>query len=225
MKHVLYVLAFTFSLNILSQGDNSAINTLKLENSQQEGGLVGSIEKTPKEISGSYHLFKGWNNHGLIHAKNDKYYKIKNINFNIKNNFFEYKNDKDSIVGFDLNGSEILVNSKRFKSFHFNKTNDDKIFEIIWDNDLFILLKDYSTEVKKIKPEGYKDFSSDKYIVRKTYYLIKDNKIGKFKLSKKNVLGLLKLNSESIEKYVKQNKLSYKKDKDLKIIFDYYNSL
>ena len=118
-----------------------------------------------------------------------------------------------------------MVNSKRFKSFHFNKTNDDKIFEIIWDGDLFALLKDYSTEIKTIKPEGYKDFSSDKYIVRKSYYLIKDNKIEKFKLSKKNVLSLLKLNHKGVEKYVKQNKMSYKKDKDLKKIFDYYNSL
>jgi len=225
MKLFLCVLVFTFSFKGFCQADNLS-NASSIEtNRQLEGGLVGNVEKSIKEISGSYHLFKGWNNHGLIYAKNNKYYKIRNVNFNIKNNVFEYKNEKDSIIGFDLNGSEITINSRKFKSYYFKTTNDNKIFEVIYENELFTLLKDYNSEVKIIKPEGYKDFSKDKYIVHRAYYLIRDNKIEKFQLNKRNILKLLNINADAIKKYVKQNNLVFKKDRDLKKIFDYHNSL
>ena len=226
MKFISFIIAFISSFSILSQADNSSVNALKIEaNSKLEGGLIGNIEKSTKEVSGSYHLFIGWNNHGIIHAENGRSYRIKNVNFNIKNRIFEYKNEQDSIIGFDLNGAEIEINLRKFKSFYFKKTNDNKIFEIIYHSDLFVLLKDYSSEIKIIKPEGYKDFSINEYIIRKAYYLIKDNKIEKFKLKKRNILSLLNNNSGNIEKYIKLNRLSYKKEEDLKKIFNYYKSL
>jgi len=226
MKCILFIAVFISSFSVLSQTDNSSINALKLEtNNELEGGLIGNIEKSTKEVSGSYHLFRGWNNHGIIHATNGKSYRLKNVNFNIKNRVFEYKNEQDSIIGFDLNGAAIIINSRKFKSFYFKKTNDNKIFEIVYNSDLFVLLKDYSSEVKIIKPEGYRDYSKNEYIIRKAYYVLKDNKIEPFKLKKRNILSLLNNNSDTIEKYIRKNRLSYKKEEDLKEMFKYLKSL
>jgi len=45
------------------------------------------------------------------------------------------------------------------------------------------------------------------------------------KLKKKTLLPLFKDKANAIGVFVKQNKLSYKKDMDLKKVFDYYKSL
>lgn len=66
--------------------------------------------------------------------------------------------------------------------------------------------------VKKMKP-------------METYFIINNNKLIKIKREKNVIYPILSPNKTEIEIYVSSNKLSLKKDSDLSILFDHFNSL
>ena len=64
----------------------------------------------------------------------------------------------------------------------------------------------------------------DRYIRSSDYFIIKNNKIKPCRLKKKSILKALGVNPKSTAKintFTKENKLSFKSEEDLKIIFDF----
>lgn len=57
------------------------------------------------------------------------------------------------------------------------------------------------------------------------YYVMKNNTLQQIKLGKAEILGVLSDKKQQVEAYVDKNNLSFKRDKDVAIIFNYYNSL
>lgn len=57
------------------------------------------------------------------------------------------------------------------------------------------------------------------------YYLLKDNKLAKFKPVQKNVMAALSDKGENVRAFIISNKIDFKSDRDLARLFNYYNSL
>ena len=184
------------------------------------------IPKEDNKIEGSVYVFEGWNNEGLLQV-DDSAYKLSNINFNMRTNSIETKVGRDSVYIFDLaNVEHALINNRKFKSHYFPKDRKDKIFEQLHEGSDFEILKGYEVGIRKaeIDPTMVKKRVS-KYFTTKTYYVKRGIDIKKFSLKKKEILPLFGSKSKDVVAFVKENKLSYKKDEDLKKIFKYYSTL
>lgn len=228
MKAFLFLLLSFFSALTFSQkNDKSTVdNFKKLRTTHPSSGYFFN---PPREVKGSYHVFRGWNNDGIITSINGETFLIKNINLNIKNNRYESKVNDDSVYAFDShNLKSVVINSRKFESFVAPKKKEHKIYEVIAKKKAFTLLKDYEIDVKindhehdplMLKP------NIDEYVIRSFYYIKRKENIQKFKLNKKNILGLIaKEDKKTFEDYVKRNELSYKKDEDIKkMLMDFKN--
>ncbi|MEN8122890.1 MAG: hypothetical protein ABFS35_21300, partial [Bacteroidota bacterium] len=64
-----------------------------------------------------------------------------------------------------------------------------------------------------------------KYKKKESFFFQKDNKIQSFLMKKKIILRILEDKNDEINRYVKNNKLSFRKEEDVILIFRYYNEL
>ena len=112
---------------------------------------------------------------------------------------------------------------------------DNKKFEII-DNQFYQRISKGNLNIFKkydIKiVEGVKDaiskikMTDDRYVIQEKYYLKRGLELEKIKISKKRIFKLFKdEQKKKVKKYVKENSLKFKKEKDLIKILSYYNSI
>ncbi len=182
-------------------------------------------KKTPN-IKGNIHAFKSWDNRGVLNV-DKKAYRLNNVNFNIWTNTIESQVGKDSIYIFDLaNVNYASINNRKFKSFYFSKKNKNQIFEVLHDGEDIQVLKYYEIEIKRGEVDPLMvEKKMAKFLITKSYYIKEGINIKKIALKKKNILPLFKDKSNQVSQFVKENNLSYKKEKDLKKIFNYYRSI
>ncbi|RLD26920.1 MAG: hypothetical protein DRI75_10725 [Bacteroidetes bacterium] len=173
-------------------------------------------------LDGSVYLFDNWENKGVIVVGN-KRYAVPNINFHINQDLFLTKMENDSTFVYDFKGiDKIIVNSRAFKSIYNTAEGKNKIYEIVYGSKDLILLKRYSVKLIQASPNPMVNRTKSKIKRSSNYYLMKDGGVIPFKLKKSNILNLI--NSEQtqrLEQYVKDYKLSYKKEKDVNKILDY----
>ena len=184
------------------------------------------IPKPDYKIEGSVYAFERWDNKGLLQVDKSAY-KLSNINFNMRTNSIEAKVGKDSVYIFDLaNVEHAFINNRKFKSYYFAKDRKDRIFEQLHEDKEFDILIGYEVGVRKaeIDPTMVKKQVS-KYFTTKTYYIKRGIDIKPLRLKKKEILPLFGSKSNDVAIFVKENKLSYKKDYDLKKIFSYFQNL
>jgi len=185
-----------------------------------------SVVKSKYILKGSYHVFPTWKNNGILRMDN-KTYRINGVNLNVKTDNLEAKIPGDSIFIFNFSKAEYAkINNRTFKSLFFFKENKNKVVEVIYEGSQFKLYKKYEVaiELGRVDPLMVKK-KVNKYYLNSKYYLKTDNGFKEITLKKKNILPLFKDKSSDVYKYIKTNKLSYKKDRDLKKIFKYYKSL
>ena len=215
--------SFIFSQNIDPNTGSSRLGNLS-NMSNFSGGSIVFNKKS--EIKGNIHLFEKWSNTGVINI-DGKNYKLLNINYNMRTDNFESQVGKDSVFILDnSNVNHLYINNKRFENFYFSRINKNKNFEVIHDGKEFKLIKGFEIGVKygETDPLMVKK-KVDKYFTTKSYYLMRGIDINDIGLKKKVILTLFKDKKDLVGKFVKENKLSYKKDADLKKIFKYYDSL
>ncbi len=227
MKILFFIISFFYTTVFFCQNTNTdnGPGLVGLGNmSQFSGGNI--FFNKPTNLKGDIHVFSQWKNKGVIRIDN-KDYRLGNINFNIKTNNFESQVGKDSVFILDIaNVNHVYINNRKFKSFYFAKKKSDKSFEIIYDGDDFKLLKGYEVGIKYGETDPLMVRKKvDTYFITKTHYIRKGTDIQEITLKKKKIVSLFKDKTDLINKFVKENKLSYKKEIDLKKIFNYYNSL
>ena len=116
--------------------------------------------------------------------------------------------------------------SKKYK-YHFYK-NENKFFEVLLESDeeKVSVLKGYHIRIIPKSNMGMLNRPYDKITKDQKFYILKGAEIKQLKLKKKEVFRLMKVELQNdVKKYIKKNKLSYKKEKELVEIFKYYNSL
>ncbi len=203
------------------QSMNTKLRTL-LEEAKLDIGTVNEIVKNKKEF-----LFDEWASEAVVVVENKRYI-FPNVNYNMNNDSFITRINKDS--AFILNSNlfdKVIINQKIFKSFYDSSKNSEGIYEVIFEKEkISIVKKHYLSVMEKSKDIMLSQSEPD--IRKKSKYLLYNNEnkvFSRFKLRKKEILGLIeKSNISKIEEFVKSEKLSYKREEDVKKIFR-YNSL
>ena len=178
------------------------------------------------ETSGSKFLAKKWNNQGVIRTLRKKQIVVSNINYEVEAGAFALQ-AKESI--YLLDGSkygEIIFNGRSFKNLYNPISKSTRFLEVIAENDEFTLVKDYYLDIRETEATpGYGQKATKTYVKKSRYYIMTGERFEEFKLKKSSVLELLSNNSSAVSDYVKSNKLSYKKDDDLKKMIAFHQTL
>ena len=175
---------------------------------------------------GSVYLFDSWDNSGVIIVGENRFVTT-NINLHINQDKFMTQLDNDSTFVFDFKGiDKVLIGGRTFKSFYNSKEGKNKIMEVTFENEQLKLLKGFSVSFVEGSENPMLSRSRNKIKLSTKYYLYKNGTLSHFKLKKKDILNLYSGNHVSeIEAYIKRNRLSYKKEKDLVKILQYASSL
>ena len=185
--------------------------------------LLGKPTNTGK-IEGSALLFEKWDNDGII-VMGDKSYRLNNLNYDINQDAFLSKIDEDSTFVFDFtNIDKVVINDKLFKQYYSPSQQKSKIYEVIFENGDFSLLKGYFVVVIEGSPDPMLHRPNSKIRKKSDYFIMKDNIIEPFKWNKKSIAGLVEDNKkEDFEKYVKKNKLSYNDESDVSLVLKFFS--
>ncbi len=180
--------------------------------------------RNPKRIvDGTFYLFEDWKNHAVIYVTGNQSFVLKNINLNLKRNVFETRVAMDSIFTFNFNNiDKFIVNNKVYKNFYYNE--DNRVYEMIFESDKLSLLKGFKVELIEGSANPMLNRSRDKYVRRHDYFIKSDNTIKPFKLKRSKIKKLMGDDTEKLKKietYIKNNKLSYKKEDDVRKILEY----
>lgn len=220
---ILYIT--TLSAQNESIDNPEMISVFKSAHSSTNASFGSSVYfVNPKRlIDGSVYLFDDWNNRAIIYTTNHEKYALYNINLNIKRNSFESKVGNDSLFSFSFNNIEkFVINNRVFINYYWD--NDNRVYEEIAKNKDFEILKGFNIKYVEGSSNPMLNRKNDKYIRNETYYVRKNNKIAFLNLKKSRILKLLELDDEKEAKvlnYADENKLSFKKEEDLKKIFEY----
>ncbi|CAM1361715.1 exported protein of unknown function [Tenacibaculum soleae] len=224
--------------NCLSQSNNSGIGMNYMpDNIKQNTIFIGVDDRFPtflnnkenkeKKISGT--IFFSENNSKLIvFLKNKKKYHFDNGNYNVKTNDFVVSIENDSLFIFDTKNVDYFrFKGEKFKKY-FYKDGVKRFFSVLTEkNNKNILLKGYFIKIQpgQINSLTKVKLTNDKYSIKYKYYLKKGDDIKEIKLKKREILKALNKKREKIINYVDKKDLSFKKEKDVIKIFNYYNSI
>lgn len=190
-----------------------------------DGANIGStslVINPPKNIEGSLYLFEQWNNKGVFVTSEDRKLLIRNINFNIDQGVFESEISKDTVFTFSFdNVDRVFVNSREFKARFIPAKGLYDVYEVIFENDDFAILKKWFIDIKEGSDNPMVNRQS-RYVHRSNYYLERNGNVELFKFKKKNLLKLAGNKADEIEAYAKQYKLSFKKEIDVSRMFSYH---
>lgn len=174
-------------------------------------------------IKGSIFLFEEWNNRLTLLGIDKKVYNFNsNTNYNVLTDEFIVRTNDTLYTLNDMNVDHIS-----FKGLKFRKMNNG-YFNLLTEGKLE-LLKKYSLLVNQspVDPISKEKIGSDSYKLSSKFFYMKDktNMLG-FNLNKRSLLNLMDINKrKTIIKFSKERKLSFKKEKDVIKIINYYNSL
>ncbi|PTM07681.1 MAG: hypothetical protein DA407_10200 [Bacteroidetes bacterium] len=217
----------TISSALAQNNDNIVNNTAatmdQASNAGQSSyGASAYFVNPARAVDGTVYLFEDWNNAGVIYAANQRF-SLKNINLNIQRNSFESKVGQDSLFSFNFNNVEkFVINGRTFKNYYWE--DDNRVYEIIYESENWSIIKGFKIVEVTGSANPMLNRSRDR-MVRKMFYYLKDDKgIHSLILKRKKILKLVKGDGKDIEKtanFAKANKLSYKKEEDLRKILEY----
>jgi hypothetical protein len=203
--------------------------TEELLNEESDRGLVGGINDLwlyntvrsgNEEITGNPFLYENWNNAGVVYSEGVAH-SISKLNYNMYSDEVAELKSANEVFVFDKAAIDSLVISGR----HFKKLNGS-FYEVISKGDKLSLLKQHSTRVQKGQFNPTDGTTTPSRLVRMDdYFTYQSGKIDKFKASKGSVMDLFADKQGDVKKLIKDEKLSFKKDEDLKRMFDFYNNL
>lgn len=231
MRNLMILCCFATALHGQVEGISVVNNVLaSVASFGPDGANIGNgalIFNPPRPIEGTVYIYDNWSNSAIIEtSKGTKLRLTSNLNFNARRNAFESKMGKDSIFTFDFTNIErMVVNNKTFKNVYSPIDGGYRIFEIIVENDNFVIYKDYEIDIKEGNPNPLLARANDKYVMRGTYYVKKGNNFRKFKMRKSDFLKLAGKKSDDLEAFAKKNKLSFRNEEDLEKIASFYTSL
>jgi len=232
MKNLMYCLILFFSIHSFGQ----LITSGPLDNKQVvDSNRLNDIwelrfskqDPVKVEIDGSLYLFDTWENFGWIEHDNKKY-TLKDVNYNILMDQFEYKISNDSVFIFDNNIDLIYLANKNFKKYYLDANTGHKYCEVLYEGSNYSLLKKYDVRLREAGPNPLMlKGNSNEFVKSKKYYINNNvtNTLLPIKLKKNNIVALFSNKENDIKSYIKKNKISYKNENDLVKIFKYYDSL
>jgi len=156
---------------------------------------------------------------------NEKLYKKYAIIYNAYNDEIEVKSDNNNFV---LSKEEyISVVKKTYKYVYYNHNQNKGYFVVFNKGEIALLLKAKKKIKKAVEPKsGLGSYVPPKFINDYKYFIRNERgTLRTIKLKKKDILKVLGDKKEEVSKFVSSKKLSFKKEKDVIKIIDFYNTL
>lgn len=225
MKICWTITIFLFSNFLFAQYDVDVIGNQAITNTS---GLWVINKNSNGKIKGSFMLFEGSNMYGVISTKQGRKLKVPNLNYNVKQDQIEAKISNDSVFIFDPGKIDMVqINNKLFKRYEGSELFRDGYFEIVASSKEMDMLKKYSVSVKEgvINPLTRQKQSQDTYVIKTKYFIHSHNAINEISLKKGKILKIFEEDSDKMKEYINENNLSIKEEGDLKLIFNYHNTL
>tara|TARA_R110000868_G_scaffold21640_12_gene89894 strand:- start:41540 stop:42223 length:684 start_codon:yes stop_codon:yes gene_type:complete len=222
-------LFITFFGTLLSFGQFSGANTRYFDQ-VKSSLLIDSFKYQKTTKNDNFYLFDTWSNPSQI-IQNNKIYKLNTLNYNIRNDRFEAKFEKDSV--FVLNSPKdviIKINNKKFIRFIHPETQRLTFFECIADFNGESLLIGYGLKIEKgvINPLTKEANGPDILAKKEDYFYTNGitNNLQKVKLNKKTICNLIDEEKlTELKKFIKTNRLKYNRVSDVSKILEFYNSI
>ncbi|OSY88450.1 hypothetical protein WH52_06765 [Tenacibaculum holothuriorum] len=204
-------------------------NTVGFIDDLTRGQIIGFRvkNKTKKEIlEGDKFLYKEWNNKLMLYTTDNKSYRFNNSNYDFVEDAFSIMISKDSVFNFNNDRIKFVrLNNKTFKKLVYKSTNH--FYEVLTKGSIsFYKRFTYKIRKGKVDPFSKEKISKDKIVMRKKYFILKNNYLQELRLKKNDLFKYFddeKLNL--IKRYAKENNLSCKKEKGVIKILKYVNTL
>ncbi|MEP3837942.1 MAG: hypothetical protein ABJM36_09850 [Algibacter sp.] len=240
MKGLFFIVSILLSISAFSQsseivsGGTSASNMYggtQVNAGANSGFWIKSGSGNTK-LEGSYYLFNTWANNAAFYLLANEGYKVPKVNFNVRFNRFEANmsnnGSNDSIFAFDSKTiKQVTLGSKLFVKKQVAGKGNNYFLEMIEEGEGLTLLKSYNTSIipGTVNPMTQQKLKADKIEINSSYYVERDGNLEEVKLKKSTVLKLMANKKEEIKEFLKDSSISFKKDSDIKKIFNYYNSI
>lgn len=177
---------------------------------------------------GSRYLYDTWDRTSKIIFSNGKELKLKNINFNLKENRFETETLGDTLFIFNNEKVKMVYTStETFIKMYNPKTHEAGFFESLLEVNKVSLFKLPELHVAKGVLNPLTQETTPDVLTRiSTYFYSKNNSnLEELKLKKKHFLKAFSDKKSEINNFVKDNKLNYDSEEDIIKILTFYNSL
>ena len=175
---------------------------------------------------GSFLLFETWENRGILVLGEEKL-AVSNINFHVDEEKFISDMENDSTFVYDFKGiNRIIVNDRPFISMYNSSENRNKVYEVISEGEKISLMKNYYSRVTPGSANPMVNRSRNKINLGSNYFVMINGGLLPFNGKKSGLKKIFSPDKVSkIEAHVKSYKYSYKKEEDLKKIFEFINTL
>lgn len=211
-----FSLLFISYLNIHGQGYSNEFQRTFVN----DGEYLKYFDKDKNNIKGTPFVFNTFIDQATLIGIDGKRYLINGVNVDAFSNKFISKITNDSVYVFNLVNKAIIDKRK------FDKI-EGKIYEVIYEKEKDKILKYF--KIKKNKPVIHQMSGSiikpERFTKIIKYYLFKNSTLTSFKPKKKSILKIMNDKKDEVKSFVKKNDLSFKKEEDLKKIFNYYYNL
>jgi len=236
---IITLLFLTLSFVGHSQSSNTNVsdnNALALQgitggNNNGGNGVYGTAMRfvnPPRTIDGSIYLFNNWKNYPVVvKSKDNKIFTLDNVNFNLRTNRLVTKISQDSIFVLNMKSIETVdIQGKVFKKV--DTEIGSRIFEVIYESEKVSLLNFHSVKLVEGSVNPMLSRKTDKLVHKEVYYVLNDQGINELRLKKKSILNSFASNDNeknSLLKYFLENKLSFKKIDDVKVVLNNLNTI
>jgi len=157
---------------------------------------------------------------------------VQNLRYNAYDDEMEFKEGEDVYFTNKEDGLKIDFPAlkKTYQCLNYSYDNKSRFgyLVLLVDNPKYSLFKKEKVELLKGEksPNAYSKDANDYYAKEKDVYLIKkDNTFSKLPKNQKEFINDFSLNKTEFDKFIKNNKLNFYKEEDLKKIITYLNSL
>ena len=214
-KYIMFLSAILVSGGLSAQNGLKMGRTSAVQNFDESSFFSSSAAKA----EGSVYLYKDWDKSAIVHPKEGQKIVLNKANYNIQDGVFQ-SYVGDSLFTFRINNIEkVVLNNKTYKNVYRNGKNN--VYEVIYESDNISIYKEYRVEIIAASNDPMVSRTSNKYSQNKSYYSKVGSNYTSFRLNKKGVLELLDEEDKTdIQKFVKKNKLSFKRENDLVKIFN-----
>ena len=179
-----------------------------------------------RHLEGSIFLFDNEDHPGRVYIDN-KVYKMENINYNIENDQFFTKIENDSVFIYTFETiDKISIKNREFKEIYDPYLNKESVFEIIYEGDNISLFKKHTVRFIAGSDNPMVNRSSSEFKQKQRYYIEQGKNISKLNLKKSSILNLFDTKSRiKVKDYIRDNKLSLKKEYDLRKLIYFCNTI
>lgn len=191
---------------------------------QDKQGVV-MTEKSYTDVIGSNFFNDDYIN-GTVVLNNGKKYENLALKYDCYNDELFFKNEKDNLLlsftvpvkSFELLGQKYINGLPPIDNF-----TTQSFYQVITDSEVKLLVKNYKTIVENKQHNSAT--IEKKFEDNKIYYVFKNGKMQRFKLSKKEFIEIFNDKSEEVDAFLKKVEVDFKNISHVSKIFEYFSSL